>query len=228
MRIWHIALLASLLAPFSAQAYLGPDQVIFSDEFAFPPRPSAARERVLQQNQASVDRRTTVYQELAAERDAAKAAAQPEEPTEVSSSFDTNTVANQIAALLATLQNGGHAAAPSYDQIQWTPVDDPSDPLAGVEWEEVGDTSDGQSMDDLLANGNLDPATERLLKRLQTKKEEEQFAGRYAGMVEQYHSGAPLADTGAGTTISVLLLLAAGAWTILRACRKGMVEVRWN
>lgn len=228
MRFWHLALIASLLAPVSAQAYLDPEQVIFSDEFVFPPSPSQARDRVLQQNQVSIDRRNAVYADLAAQRDAAKAASsQSTQPVATTNGIDTQSVANQIAALLATLQGNGHQAAPSADQIQWTPVDQ-NDPLAGVQWEPVDQQeAPSQSIDDLLQNGNLDPATERLLKRLQAKKEEEQFAARFSGMVEQYHSGAPLADTGAGTYLSVVLIAGAAVWTLRRACRKGIVEVRW-
>lgn len=228
MRLWRLALIASLLLPISAQAYADPEQVLFSNEFVFPPTPSQARERVLNQNQASIDRRNAVYDQLAQELEAKKAAeAQANQPVATTSNINTQEVANQIAALLATLQGNGHSAAPSYEDIQWAPVDQ-NDPLAGVDWQAVDDGSaDGQSINDLIDNGNLDPATERLLRRLQAKKEEEQFMARYAGMVEEYHQGAPLADTGAGTTLSVLLLLGAAAWTFHRACRKGIVEVRW-
>lgn len=226
MRLWQIALIASLLAPVSAQAYLEPDEVIFADEFSFPPRPSQARERVEQQNQTSAERRAIVYQQLAEERDAKKAAEQQAQQQSVAMPADnTDDIAEHLAGLLRALQQGnGHNAAPAYDDVEWTPVD-ASDPLADAEWTPV---DDGQSVEELLEQGNLDPATERLLKRLQAKKEEEQWAARFAGSTtEQFHSGAPLIDTGAGTTVSLVLLLAAGFWTIARACRKGIIEVRW-
>lgn len=192
-------LMMSVLTP-AAHAYMTPDQVIFSDEFLYPPKPAEARKRVQAQNDAAAAAREAVYADLAAERDAQKT--QTASNTADASSGSDQDILAHLAAIIEAMQQG--------DSGTGTPT--------------VADGTDSELAPE-------ERRRERLLERLDERDADRLHGAApyssYYASVEQFHGGAPLADTGMGTYAAIGLGALAVFWTLRRAAKKGHIKIEY-
>jgi hypothetical protein len=187
-----IMLIASAMTPM-AHAYLTPDEVIFNDEFLYPPKPSEARERVRLQNARSTAERERIYAELAAERQASSSSAAT---TNTADAGEASDILEHLSEIVAALQQQGGVST-------FQPAD--------------------ESIEDAMTPEER--RRERLFERLEARDEEQLHASAWYEF-ERLHSGAPLAGTGSGTVVVIMVLALAAIWTIRKAAKKGYIEVK--
>lgn len=171
-------------------AYVGPEEVLFSPEFAPPPTSRTAEERVAEQRAAAAQQRAEAYENL-------RAAAPDEEPAPPDGVLGSEPEFTDLQELLDLLQqNQNDDKVPSYDFEAPDGMDD--DSLHGAAPEDTRSTRD-----------------ERILERIERNQWEGNLRGS-AGELETLHSGAPLTPTGPGLLLLGTALMAGAGLTLRR------------
>jgi hypothetical protein len=108
--------------------------------------------------------------------------------------------------------HGAAGSQPSNDQMQQL-----INALQKLEGSSASTGSDGN------AAAALDPVTQRLLLRIKENQMRGQLDAQSQVLASQQslHGGAPLAGSGPGTTLSLLVVAIAGVWTVWKARRMG-------
>lgn len=190
LRILGMMLLGclALTVPLRVDAYTSPEEVLFSEEWLYPPRPDESKARVQAQARRSRVRREREQEEVFARQ-------HPEPPA---APLGRNSVASTEPASINDLLTQLLLQKLLGDEGDG---DEENTETAGT----VHDTATRWS--------DLSPETRRLVQRAEARSMELRAVSEETVL----QSRTPLADTGAGTVAALLALVGVAGWTLWRA-----------
>lgn len=110
--------LMSVLSP-AAFAYMGPEEVIFSEEFLLPPKPRETRARVDAQNDTSTATREAIYADMAETLARQKAKGQASSNTSEETDPELQALIGKLAQIFGELNEGSlHPSAPEKAAVE--------------------------------------------------------------------------------------------------------------